>query len=117
MPSETARGTCQACLDPCCRVDCLLGGAVYCRITKVARSVQEIAQLMQDLSGLVIDQGTKFDRIDYNIEQTVEDTEEAFKQLSKAEQSQKKSRLMNCIMLLLVMCAVMVALLFLKVIV
>ena len=73
------------------------------QITQVARSVQEIATLMQDLSELVIDQvcscaafllqfgryehilsqGTKFDRIDYNIEQTVHDTAQAVKQLAK----------------------------------
>jgi syntaxin 16 len=62
-------------------------------------------------------QGTKFDRIDYNIEQTVNDTADAVKQLQKAEHSQKKSRLMNCILCLLVMCSVMVAILFLKVLV
>lgn len=62
-------------------------------------------------------QGTKFDRIDYNIEQTVNDTADAVKQLTKAEHSQKKSRLMNCILCLLVMCSVMVVILFLKVLV
>ena len=45
------------------------------------------------------------------------DTAEAVKQLQKAEHSQKKSRLMNCILCLLVMCAVMVVVLFLKVLV
>lgn len=69
------------------------------------------------LLALAAPQGTKFDRIDYNIEQTVNDTAEAVKQLTKAEHSQKKSRLMNCIMCLLILCSVMVAVLFLKVLV
>ena len=39
------------------------------KILSIAQSVNEMAQVMRDLSVLVIDQGTLLDRIDYNMEQ------------------------------------------------
>ncbi|KAK8711499.1 hypothetical protein V6N13_146781 [Hibiscus sabdariffa] len=59
-------------------------------ITQVVQSVNEIAQIMKDLSALVIDQGTIVDRIDYNIQNVATSVEEGFKQLQKAERTQKK---------------------------
>ncbi|KAL8115010.1 hypothetical protein AgCh_021728 [Apium graveolens] len=65
-------------------------------IQQVAESVGELAQIMKDLSVLVIDQGTIVDRIDYNIQNVAASVEEGFKQLQKAERSQKKGGMVKC---------------------
>ncbi|KAF2304730.1 hypothetical protein GH714_037734 [Hevea brasiliensis] len=50
----------------------------------VVASVNELAQIMKDLSVLVIDQqGTIVDRIDYNIQNVASSVDEGFKQLQK----------------------------------
>ncbi|KAA8549117.1 hypothetical protein F0562_000801 [Nyssa sinensis] len=52
-------------------------------IRQVLESVNELAQIMKDLSVLVIDQGTIVDRIDYNIQNVAVSVEDGFKQLQK----------------------------------
>ncbi|XP_022759683.1 syntaxin-41-like isoform X1 [Durio zibethinus] len=52
-------------------------------ITQVVKSVNELAQIMKDLSVLVIDQGTIVDRIDYNIQNVATSVEEGLKELQK----------------------------------
>ncbi|EXB55048.1 hypothetical protein L484_006222 [Morus notabilis] len=52
-------------------------------IQQVVESVNELAQIMKDLSVLVIDQGTVVDRIDYNIQNVATTVEEGLKQLQK----------------------------------
>ncbi|KAI8555597.1 hypothetical protein RHMOL_Rhmol05G0185200 [Rhododendron molle] len=80
----------------------------------VVESVNELAQIMKDLSVLVIDQGTIIDRIDYNIENVVASVEEGFKQLQKAERSQKQGGMVTCATVLIIMCFIMLVLLILK---
>ncbi|KAK6915645.1 hypothetical protein RJ641_020762 [Dillenia turbinata] len=48
-------------------------------IQQVAESVNELAQIMKDLSILVIDQGSIVDQIDYNIQNVATPTEEGLK--------------------------------------
>ncbi|KAB1202180.1 Syntaxin-43 [Morella rubra] len=57
----------------------------------VVESVNELAQIMKDLSVLVIDQGTIIDRIDYNIQNVATTVEEGLKQLHKVL-GKRKSR-------------------------
>ncbi|KAK7284609.1 hypothetical protein RJT34_19358 [Clitoria ternatea] len=83
-------------------------------IEQVVKSVHELAQIMKDLSVLVIDQGTIVDRIDYNIQNVATSVEEGFKQLEKAERSQKKAGMVTCATVLVIMCFVMLVLLILK---
>ncbi|KAJ9187826.1 hypothetical protein P3X46_003242 [Hevea brasiliensis] len=83
-------------------------------IKQVVASVNELAQIMRDLSVLVIDQGTIVDRIDYNIQNVASSVEEGFKQLQKAERSQKKGGMVMCATVLVIMCFIMLVLLILK---
>lgn len=53
-------------------------------ITSIAESITDLADLFKDLSGLVIDQGTLLDRIDYNVETMANDMEGAVKELNVA---------------------------------
>ncbi|KAK6242986.1 hypothetical protein QUC31_009395 [Theobroma cacao] len=83
-------------------------------IQQVVESVNELAQIMKDLSVLVIDQGTIVDRIDYNIQNVATTVEEGLKQLQKAERTQKQGGMVMCATVLVIMCFVMLALLILK---
>ncbi|XP_065853821.1 syntaxin-43-like [Euphorbia lathyris] len=83
-------------------------------IQQVVESVNELAQIMKDLSVLVIDQGTIVDRIDYNIQNVATTVEEGLKQLRKAERTQKQGGMVMCASVLVIMCFVMLVLLILK---
>ncbi|CAL5330126.1 unnamed protein product [Camellia sinensis] len=83
-------------------------------INQVVESVHELAQIMKDLSVLVIDQGTIVDRIDYNIQNVAASVEDGFKQLQKAEKTQKEGGMVMCASVLIIMCFIMLVLLILK---
>ncbi|KAA0048049.1 syntaxin-43 [Cucumis melo var. makuwa] len=78
----------------------------------VVESVNELAQIMKDLSVLVIDQGTIIDRIDYNIQNVATTVEEGLKQLQKAERTQKQGGMVMCASVLIIMCFVMLLMAF-----
>lgn len=84
-------------------------------ITRIAKSIEELAQIFKELAVLVIDQGTILDRIDYNMEQVIEHTKEGIVQLEKAENYQKSALPMRCIILLVVLIGIMLGVLVLKV--
>ncbi|XP_060178966.1 tlg2p-like protein a [Lycium barbarum] len=83
-------------------------------IRQVLKSVNELAQIMKDLSVLVIDQGTIVDRIDHNVQSVSASVEEGFKQLQKAERSQRKGGMVKCATVLVITCFIMLVLLVLK---
>ncbi|XP_042472685.1 syntaxin-43-like isoform X1 [Zingiber officinale] len=83
-------------------------------IVQVVESVNELVQIMKDLSVLVIDQGTIVDRIDYNVQNVASSVEEGFKQLEKAERTQKKGGMVMCATVLILLCLIMLVLLILK---
>ncbi|KAK4746146.1 hypothetical protein SAY87_012458 [Trapa incisa] len=83
-------------------------------IQQVAQSVNELAQIMKDLSVLVIDQGTIVDRIDYNIQNVATTVDDGLKQLQKAERTQKKGGMVMCATVLVIMCFIMLVLLVIK---
>lgn len=83
-------------------------------IQQVLGSVNDLAQIMKDLSALVIDQGTIVDRIDYNIQNVSSSVEEGYKQLQKAERTQREGAMVKCATILLVLCLIMIVLLILK---
>eukprot|EP00878_Enallax_costatus_P020334 GHUV01021487.1.p1 GENE.GHUV01021487.1~~GHUV01021487.1.p1 ORF type:complete len:263 (+),score=69.75 GHUV01021487.1:371-1159(+) len=76
-------------------------------IVKIVETIAELAQIMRDLSTLVVEQGTMLDRIDHNVQQTAMKVEEGVKELVKAEKTQRQGRMMMCIILLIVLITVM----------
>ncbi|KAL2642872.1 hypothetical protein R1flu_010459 [Riccia fluitans] len=76
-------------------------------ITQIVESVNDLAQIMKDLSVLVIDQGTIVDRIDYNITNVAASVEQGVRELVKAEETQKKGGMVMCVMILIALCAFM----------
>ncbi|XP_064942196.1 syntaxin-43 isoform X2 [Musa acuminata AAA Group] len=83
-------------------------------IVQVVESVNELAQIMKDLSVLVIDQGTIVDRIDYNVQNVASSVEEGYKQLEKAERTQRKGGMVMCATVLVILIFIMLVLLILK---
>lgn len=54
-------------------------------MTDIARSITQLAELFRDLSEMVISQGSLLDSIEYNIDQTAVNMEEAVRDLNVAE--------------------------------
>lgn len=80
-------------------------------IVRIAKSIEELAQIFKELAVLVIDQGTILDRIDYNMENAVEHAKSGVEQLQKAETQQKKNLAIKCILLLVLLNIIMVGIL------
>jgi len=73
------------------------------QIMNIVRSVEELAQIFNELQILIVQQGTVLDRIDYNVEQTLVKLESAKGHLKKAEKYQKRSMSTLCIFGLLML--------------
>jgi syntaxin 16 len=56
-------------------------------LTEIAKSIASLAELFKDLSVLVIDQGTLLDSVEYNIEQTAVQVQQAVAELDVATRS------------------------------
>lgn len=80
-------------------------------IARIARSVEELAVLFKDLATLVVEQGTMLDRIDYNMESTVERTKKGVEKLEQAEKYQKSARPLKCMAFLMVLIIILVIIL------
>ncbi len=61
-------------------------------IQELADSVKDLAVLFKELSTLVIEQGSIIDRIDYNVETAMVNTQKGKKHLVKAREAQKSNR-------------------------
>ncbi len=83
-------------------------------IVRIAKSIEELAAIFKELAVLVIDQGTILDRIDYNMESAVDQAKEGIKQLEKAEEHQKNSMSVKCIIGLVVLIIILVGVLIWK---
>lgn len=70
-------------------------------IQQIAKSIHELASIFQDLTTLVIDQGTMLDRIDYNMEHVQLKTEKGLEELIIADKYSENSRPFKCIMILI----------------
>lgn len=72
-------------------------------INNIAQSISDLAELFRDLNTLVIDQGTLFDRIDFNAQGTKTQVDNAVTQLNQATKYQKSSSKFKCICLLILL--------------
>merc|ERR1719411_384052 len=72
-------------------------------IMQIVKSVEELAQMFNELQVLIVQQGTVLDRIDYNVEQTLVKLDSAKTHLKKAEKYQKRSMSTLCIFGLLIL--------------
>lgn len=61
-------------------------------IDDIVKQTNDLAALFKELSVLVIEQGTILDRIDYNIEEALQNTKEAKKELIKAKDHSESNR-------------------------
>lgn len=69
-------------------------------IVKIQKGVQELQELWGNL-GILIDEQQEFlDKIENNVEQTLDYVKKGQKQLQKAEKSQKKARKTQCCILI-----------------
>eukprot|EP00811_Abedinium_folium_P008021 NODE_17406_length_944_cov_3.388005.p1 GENE.NODE_17406_length_944_cov_3.388005~~NODE_17406_length_944_cov_3.388005.p1 ORF type:complete len:284 (-),score=91.28 NODE_17406_length_944_cov_3.388005:91-903(-) len=86
-------------------------------ISSLASSVTELHTVFKELAVLIIDQGTMLDRIDYNIEQVVHQSQESNKLLAKAEKSAKSSssRALKCMIFLVIANVILMIILITKV--
>jgi len=83
-------------------------------VNQIAASVSDLHTIFKELAVLVIDQGSILDRIDYNIEQVVHQSQEANVQLQKAEKSSKSNRAMKCIFVMVAVNVTLLLILILK---
>ncbi len=70
-------------------------------INKLARGVEEISELFQDMSILVSQQGEQIDNIETNINNSLSHVTKANVELKKAEKYQSKKRI-RCLFYILV---------------
>lgn len=83
-------------------------------INKLVDSINDLTSIFKQMADLVYSQGTLLDRIDFNIEETLNHTKNANKQLDKANEYQKSNLSRNCIMILFTMILVFVIILIIK---
>jgi syntaxin 16 len=77
-------------------------------IAQIARSIQELSDLFKDLNVLIVDQGTLLDRIDHNVDLTLDSVKAGVKHLETSEKYQKSARPFKCIAVLMFMIIVMI---------
>lgn len=83
-------------------------------ITEIAQGIIELADIFKELQGMIIDQGTMLDRIDYNVERMATDVKGADKELKVASTYQKKGTKRRIILLLILLVVGMIILLVVK---
>ena len=76
-------------------------------VRKILQSISDLAMVMQDMSNLIIDQGTILDSIEYNCATTAMSMEAGRKELVKAEETQRAGVAIVCIYFLTGMCILM----------
>ncbi len=83
-------------------------------INQIAKSINSLAEVFKDIQTMVIDQGTILDRIDYNVETTVVNLQQANQELQRSSDHQKSTTNRLCIMILIFLIAIMFLILIFK---
>ena len=83
-------------------------------INQLNRSVQEVAEIFQDLALLVNEQGTQIDNIQTNIEAAAGRTDKGVRELARAARTQRRSRQRVCIIAACVLAMLCILVLVLK---
>lgn len=83
-------------------------------IESIAQGVIDLSNIFQEIQSMVIDQGSLLDRIDYNVDRTVEHLQKADKELKVATNYQRRSTKRKIILLLILLVAGVFILLFIK---
>merc|ERR1719369_2292453 len=81
-------------------------------INKMVQSITDLNLIFKELAGLVAEQGTVLDRIDYNIEISASSVEVGLQELQTAEKHQKKNRKMMLILILTIAIVILLIILF-----
>eukprot|EP00297_Palpitomonas_bilix_P011677 CAMPEP_0113886922 /NCGR_PEP_ID=MMETSP0780_2-20120614/11875_1 /TAXON_ID=652834 /ORGANISM="Palpitomonas bilix" /LENGTH=335 /DNA_ID=CAMNT_0000875293 /DNA_START=171 /DNA_END=1178 /DNA_ORIENTATION=+ /assembly_acc=CAM_ASM_000599 len=85
-------------------------------LKEVEKTIEELSRLFKSLSNIVIEQGTLVDRIDYNVESTVELTSAGLNELESADRLMRRSnKLTYCMFALVILVGIMSVLLVLKI--
>ncbi|KAK4951120.1 t-SNARE affecting a late Golgi compartment protein 2 [Elasticomyces elasticus] len=121
LDSETDRTSAQSTLLQTAQKQLRRPGINDTAIAQREREIEEIAQgiialsnIFQELNGMVIDQGSMLDRIDYNVERMAVDVKAADKELTVATGYQRKSTKRMIILLLVLLVVGMFILLLVK---
>jgi len=83
-------------------------------ITEIAQGIIELADIFKELQGMIIDQGTMLDRIDYNVERMAVDVKAADEVLRVVSGCQQRRTERRIILLLILLVVGMFILLLLK---
>ena len=83
-------------------------------IIQVAQNINELAAIFRSLNSLIVEQGTILDRIDYNVEQTVDKIEQGKSELIAAEKVNKKGLTTKCIGVLILIVGFLLLLVIIK---
>ena len=84
-------------------------------IKKIAKTVQDLAEITAQLHALVFEQGTIVDQIDYNVEHAEHNVQKAVEELAVAEKHQKALRVKIAVLILLILILIGVVVLVVKV--
>ncbi|KLT38400.1 t-SNARE [Cutaneotrichosporon oleaginosum] len=83
-------------------------------ITQIASSISELADLFRDLGNLVVEQGTVLDSVEYNVQQTAKQMDDAVQELQVARRYQSNTGKRKCILLLILLIVAMIIILIYK---
>lgn len=83
-------------------------------ITQIASSIGELADVFRDLGNLVVEQGTVLDSVEYNVQQTAKQMDDAVQELHVARRYQSNTGKRKCILLLILLIIGMILILIYK---